>query len=82
MQANQQTGAERRSESAMVCAGDAGMQKLYFLDQEEFVVAAHPAVCPTVWPGRGPPGERSSIYVYIQGFVLHSTLARKTSYYS
>lgn len=56
VQANQQPGAERRSESAMVCAGVLGTQKLCLL-AHGFEIAAHPAVCPAVSPGRGPPGK-------------------------
>lgn len=38
------------------CAGVPGTQKLCFL-AHGFEVAAHPAVSPAVWPGRGPPGK-------------------------
>lgn len=47
VQANQQPGAERRSESAMVCAGVAGAQKLCFLAHEFESLHTQPFVPPS-----------------------------------
>lgn len=60
VQAAQQPGAERRSESAMAWTGvPRGAENLLACSWVRGRYT-HPAVLPAVWPGRGPRGEGGS----------------------